>query len=296
MRCTSRPICAGERHRYQGDPLRAPRVGAGGGAGPTPTFPVARSGARRTSGHEMIWWAKLLAVWAPFVVIAMLVIAFAAVHAWLERRSERLLQYESSREVAQPSTQAPAPPRGRHAAVEQPPPQPVSIPPQRSLTASADAALTVSADAALTVSADAALTASADGAGVPYCAGAAGHEHRGVASMGEEHRASSRRPRARSHTCAGGMAEGSSDWRSGGVATVLISPAERPCASATLNVPHRGSVKDQPRRRERSAETVSSISRSRSVENQPELAHYRRWGGWGSNPRPRDYESHALTS
>ena len=22
----------------------------------------------------------------------------------------------------------------------------------------------------------------------------------------------------------------------------------------------------------------------------------RRWGGWGSNPRPRDYESHALTS
>jgi len=21
-----------------------------------------------------------------------------------------------------------------------------------------------------------------------------------------------------------------------------------------------------------------------------------RWGGWGSNPRPRDYESHALTS
>jgi hypothetical protein len=171
MRCTSRPICAGERHRYQGDPLRAPRVGAGGGAGPTPTFAVARpclsdalqgavrrrgtqpnrcrwrpdvargpdvgggpravrSGARRTSGHEMIWWAKLLAVWAPFVVIAMLVIAFAAVHAWLERRSERLLRYESSREVAQPSTQAPAPPRGRHAAVEQPPPQPVSIPPQ----------------------------------------------------------------------------------------------------------------------------------------------------------------------
>ncbi|MCW2538035.1 MAG: phage integrase [Modestobacter sp.] len=27
-----------------------------------------------------------------------------------------------------------------------------------------------------------------------------------------------------------------------------------------------------------------------------ETAGQTRWGGWGSNPRPRDYESHALTS
>jgi hypothetical protein len=26
-----------------------------------------------------------------------------------------------------------------------------------------------------------------------------------------------------------------------------------------------------------------------------ETAGQDRWGGWGSNPRPRDYESHALT-
>jgi hypothetical protein len=31
-----------------------------------------------------------------------------------------------------------------------------------------------------------------------------------------------------------------------------------------------------------------------TVQNK-ETAGKDRWGGWGSNPRPRDYESHALT-
>ena len=35
-------------------------------------------------------------------------------------------------------------------------------------------------------------------------------------------------------------------------------------------------------------------SRSTS-KRRPSDLRVHRWGGWGSNPRPRDYESHALT-
>jgi hypothetical protein len=32
-----------------------------------------------------------------------------------------------------------------------------------------------------------------------------------------------------------------------------------------------------------------------TIKHQAAVLHSYRWGGWGSNPRPRDYESHALT-
>ena len=98
-------------------------MGAGGGA--------VRSGATRTSGDDMTWWMKILAIWAPFVVIALLVIAVAAANAWIERRSERERWYEAIGETGKHSTQAlrdrlaevPAAPRhDQPLALAQPPP------------------------------------------------------------------------------------------------------------------------------------------------------------------------------
>ena len=39
----------------------------------------------------------------------------------------------------------------------------------------------------------------------------------------------------------------------------------------------------------------ADAARTRPAGAQRETAGEDRWGGWGSNPRPRDYESHALT-
>jgi hypothetical protein len=44
-----------------------------------------------------------------------------------------------------------------------------------------------------------------------------------------------------------------------------------------------------------SAGTLSGISRQPNVRNQPKQYTSSQWGGWGSNPRPADYESAALT-
>jgi hypothetical protein len=48
------------------------------------------------------------------------------------------------------------------------------------------------------------------------------------------------------------------------------------------------------------SQTVGTVwrgTRSSRSKIKPQAAGLRlhRWGGWGSNPRPRDYESHALT-
>jgi hypothetical protein len=60
---------------------------------------------------------------------------------------------------------------------------------------------------------------------------------------------------------------------------------------------------DRPTRRQSRDVTVrmwapcghgTPSSRSTITKQAAEL-HVHRWGGWGSNPRPRDYESHALT-
>jgi hypothetical protein len=87
----------------------------------------------------MTWWMKILAIWAPFVVIALLVIAVAAANAWMERRSERERWYEATGETGKHSAQAlrdrlaevPAAPRhDQPLALAQPPPQPASYSPQ----------------------------------------------------------------------------------------------------------------------------------------------------------------------
>ena len=44
------------------------------------------------------------------------------------------------------------------------------------------------------------------------------------------------------------------------------------------------------------AEGHRTPSSRSAIEHRPPELHIHRWGGWGSNPRPRDYESHALTS
>jgi hypothetical protein len=98
----SEGACAGP---FAGHHLRQSELVPGPGHGGEPR--AVRSGGGRRSGDEMTWWVQILAVWAPFVVIAMLVIAVAAANDWIERRSEREHQYGANRKAAQQSTQAP---------------------------------------------------------------------------------------------------------------------------------------------------------------------------------------------
>ena len=62
-------------------------------------------------------------------------------------------------------------------------------------------------------------------------------------------------------------------------AAALVPPAHRPAADAAVPT---------------SCPSVDGMG-APGERREGESAGQTRWGGWGSNPRPRDYESHALT-
>jgi enoyl-CoA hydratase/carnithine racemase len=74
-----------------------------------------------------------------------------------------------------------------------------------------------------------------------------------------------------------------------------IASFDKPALAANSGGWWGRSVKDQPLLRQGSGVTVSKISRYRSIKDQA-WSYITEWGRQGSNLRPRDYESPALTT